>query len=111
MNNNIKIAKLVTGEFVIARLIENMLTNILLIKFNINQITGDVSKMLVPYMSPLSTSVGHIISFDKVMSIESATDDLIGAYVNFLKTLLSQEQNKEDKDKNAEQNGVSENNS
>jgi len=110
MNNNIKIAKLITSEFIIARLIENMLTNIVLIKFNINQLSGDITKVLVPYMSPLTTSVGHIIPIDKVITMESANDELIGLYVNFLKNILSQEQSKLEKEKNAESDGVSESN-
>lgn len=105
--NNIKIAKLISSEFIIGRMIENILTNILLIKFNVNSITGEISKSLVPYMSPITTSIGHIISLDKVITLESASEDLIGIYVNFLKSVLTAQEKNIENDK---QNGVSENN-
>lgn len=102
--NNIKVAKLISSEFIIGRLVENILTNILLIKFNVNSITGDLSKTLIPYMSPLTSSIGHIISIDKVITMETASEELIGIYVNFLKSILSaQEKRTED----AKSDGVS----
>jgi hypothetical protein len=102
--NNIKIAKLISSEFIIGRLVENILTNILLIKFNVNSLSGELSKSLIPYMSPLTTSIGHIISLDKVITMETASEELIGIYVNFLKSVLSaQEKRTED----AKSDGIS----
>lgn len=114
MNNSIKIAKLVSSEFIIGRVVENILTNILLIKFNVNSITGEVTKILAPYMAPLTTSIGHIISLDKTIVIESAPEELIIQYVNFLKNILAVQEKKletnrdslEQKDQNVEPNGV-----
>jgi len=100
----IKLAKLVSSEFIIGRLVENILTNILLIKFHINPTTGEISKVLTPYMAPLTTSIGHIISLDKIIVIESAPEELIIQYVNFLKSMISSQEKKleESKDQNAE---------
>jgi len=110
--NNIKLAKLVSSEFIIGRLVENILTNILLIKFNINPTTGEVSKVFAPYMAPLTNSIGHVISLDKIIVIEPATDELIVQYVNFLKSILALQEKKleESKDQNVESNGVSKDN-
>jgi len=104
-NTIIKVAKLITSEFIIGRIIENLLTNVLLIKFNINSVTGEVTKTLVPYMSPISSTIGHIISLDKVICMESASEELILSYINILKSIID---NQEKKSENVKQNGVSE---
>jgi len=86
---NVKIAKLITGEFVIGRLVDNLfLTNTLLIKFTANAVSGEIKKTLHPYMIPFSNNIGHIILLDKIMTFETADEEMINMYISFLKSYI-----------------------
>jgi len=84
----IKIAKLVTGEFVIGQDESDSLVNVMIIRFNINQTTGEISRSLIPYMYPISPTLGKIISYDKVVSSIPADEMLSNEYINSIKILI-----------------------
>jgi hypothetical protein len=82
------VAKLVSGEFVVAQEENGFLINALLIRFNINQTTGDVNQQLIPYMAPVSNSLGRIISYDKVITTIPASDDLNKSYGETMENII-----------------------
>ena len=104
----IKVAKLVSGEFVIGSMMELNLTNVMLIRFNIDQKSGIINRTLLPYMSPLSDSLGKLITSDKIMAFDIAPQELQIQYLQYMQTFLQNVKGVIDKDgeKNIGQNGV-----
>lgn len=84
----LKIAKLVSGEFVVGKYVDNYLSNIMLIHFSVNPKQGTVIKNLVPYMSPLSNSIGKLITNDKIIVVEDAPEDIQLQYLSMLQELI-----------------------
>lgn len=98
----IKIAKLVSHEFVIGRYVDTLLTNVALITFNANTMTGEQGIKIVPYMHPVTSSLAKIIPVEKVIYMEDAPPQLQGSYLEMIKTILEKAQ----ENINDGQNGV-----
>jgi len=105
----IKIAKLVSQEFVICRFIDNLLTNVALIRFDSNPHTGEQGLKIIPYMYPISQSLAKIITFDKVMYMEDAPHQIQISYLEMIKTMLKKIEDSKSENING-QNGISETN-
>lgn len=84
----IKLAKLVSQEFVIGRHIDNVLTNVAAIQFNTNTTTGEQGLKIVPYMTPITQSLAKIIPADKIIWMEDAPQQLQISYLEMLKVML-----------------------
>lgn len=104
------VAKLVSGEFIIAQEDNGFLINALLIRFNINPNSGEVSQQLVPYMAPVSNSLGRIISYDKIISTIPASEELNKNYTETMENIIkaitaTKEMNKNNTSQNSEKIG------
>lgn len=110
----IKVAKLVSQEFVIGRYIDNLLTNVALINFTTNPVTGESGVKVVPYMSPIVQSFAKIITYDKIIYMEDAPQQLQASYLEMIKLILEKIKAEQEKQKDQEtqngSDGVSENN-
>lgn len=85
----IKVAKLVTGEFVIGNMMDLNLTNVMLIRFTVDQRTGIVTKTLLPYMTPISNSLGKVITSDKIITFEDAPKEIQVLYLQSMQEIIS----------------------
>ncbi len=106
----IKIAKLVSGEFVIGNLLELNLTNVMLIRFSIDPKSGAITENLVPYMAPISDSLGKFISSDKVISFDDAPNNLQLKYLQYIKEIIDKANKNEDNTSVTEQETTSKKN-
>lgn len=84
----IKIAKLISREFVIGNFVDNFLTNVALISFDSNQLTGQQNLKLIPYMFPLTTGLVKIMPIDKVICMEDAPQRLQISYLEMIKDII-----------------------
>lgn len=91
----IKLAKLVSHEFVIGRHIDNVLTNAALVLFNADATTGQPGIKIVPYMHPITTSVAKIITAEKIIYMEDAPQQLQVSYLEMIKQIIAQSQAQE----------------
>ena len=95
----LKIAKLVSGEFIVGRVYQQYLINIFLVSFNIDQKTGIFSTKLIPYMAPFDNTLNIMMPFDKIMGLVDAPQELITQYItvaaNIIATQKESEQNNE----------------
>lgn len=85
----IKVAKLVTGEFVIGNMMDFNLTNVMIVRFSVDQRSGIITKNLIPYMSPLSDSVGKLITSDKIVAFDDAPQDIQLTYLQSMQEIIS----------------------
>lgn len=90
----IKLAKLVSREFIIGQMINNVFTNVYLVQFQADSTSGQVVPKLSPYMHPLDNSLGHIIPADKIITLCDCPAQLtqlyaikIQAYIEEIKKL------------------------
>jgi len=84
----IKLAKLVSQEFVIGRHIDNVLTNVASVQFNTNAMTGEQGLKIIPYMAPITQSLAKILTTDKIIWMEDAPQQLQISYLEMLKVML-----------------------
>ncbi len=92
----IKVAKLVTGEFVVGNMIDFNLTNVMMIRFTIDQRSGTVTKNLIPYMSPISNSLGRLITSDKIVTFDDAPQDIQLIYLQNIQEIISNNKGERD---------------
>ena len=102
----LKIAKLVSGEFVVGKFDNTSLTNVMLIRFNVNKATGQLIKELHPYMAPLTMALGRIISIEKVIVMEDAPPDIQSKYLETLQNMLIAIKRSQDGKDNNGQNAI-----
>ncbi len=88
----IKIAKLVSQEFVIGRSIDNLFANVAKITFVADQNTGAQNIKLVPYMHPITNSMAKIITAEKIIYMEDAPTQLQASYLEMIKSIIEQSQ-------------------
>jgi len=88
----IKLAKLVSHEFVVGRHVDNLLTNVALVTFNSNTVSGEQGIRIVPYMHPITASLAKIIPAEKVIYMEDAPQQLQGSYLEMIKNILEKAQ-------------------
>jgi|GEM_PF-4346012 len=100
----IVLAKLVSQEFVVGKATDNVLTNVALVTFQ-QSVTAQSSIKLVPYMHPLTADLCKIMPIDRVMCSVPAPEQLTIAYLNIIKEILENSQEKSNDDN--EQNGIS----
>jgi len=93
----IKLAKLVSGEFVVGTAMDNCLTNVLKIQFSSNPIDGTMSRTLLPYMHPIVNNVGKLITYDKVILVQDAPLDIQKEYLLVMQQALKSLETKEQK--------------
>jgi len=102
----IKLCKLVTNEFVIGRFIDNLLTNVASVRFDSNPHTGEQGIKILPYMYPITQSLAKIITFDKIIYLEDAPQQMQISYLDMIKVIL-QKIELQNQEKNNESNGFS----
>ena len=98
------LSKLTTGEFVVGRHVDNLLTNVALIQFNVNSMSGESGIKLVPYMHPIIPALAKIIPADKIMAMEPAPNQIQVAYLELIKTLMQNMQSQQTEDPATEKN-------
>lgn len=98
MTEGLKVAKLVSGEFIIGRIYDQYLINIFLISFNVDQRSGVVSTSLIPYMAPFDNGLKFMMPFEKIMAISDAPSNLINQYITSATSLINSQKEGENKD-------------
>jgi len=88
----IKLAKLVSEEFVVGRSIDNLFANVAKITFVADQNTGVQSIKLVPYMHPITNSMAKIITAEKIIYMEDAPSQLQASYLEMIKSIIEKGQ-------------------
>lgn len=86
----LKIAKLNTREFVLGRLSNNVLINVMLINFDRDSLSGNLGYHLVPYMSPLDLGIGTAIGMDKVVCCIDPSQAMVKKYISVMTEYLKQ---------------------
>ena len=86
----IKLAKLVSQEFVIGRHVDNILTNVAALNFNTNATTGEQGLKIVPYMAPVTQSLAKLVAPEKIIWMEEAPQQLQISYLELIKSMLKQ---------------------
>jgi len=104
----IKTAKLVSGEFIIGKHVDNVLTNVALVAFQSNPTTGEQKINLMPYMHPISSSLAKIITFEKIIYMEDAPKQLQISYLEMIKSIIQQGEEQRQEQSNEGQNAISE---
>lgn len=85
----LKVAKLVSGEFVIGRELSNgMLVNVFKINISFDQITGQPNINIIPYMFPINSNLDYFIGLDKVICMDNADQKLQELYVQHITSIL-----------------------
>lgn len=104
----IKIAKLISGEFVVGNQLDTNLTNVVLIRFDIDRVSGTVSTSLIPYMAPVLNVAAKLITFDKIMVMEDAPPDIQQRYLITISQMMKpKEDTPNERKDNSRQNAVS----
>lgn len=92
----LKLAKLISGEFVIGNVIKHsILTNVFKINISFDQNTGSPNINMVPYMHPLNLDVGLVISLDKCITITDPSEQISGLYVQHITEHIKKTQEQE----------------
>ena len=84
----LRVCKLVSGEFVIGRLVAMNLINFFLISFKANSLTGAITLNMSPYMAPLDNSLNHVMDLTKIMAIAQPTPEMVQQYVNSIASFV-----------------------
>lgn len=79
--SGLHLAKLMSGEFVVGRIMGMNLINVFIVRFNADSMTGSIQTSLSPYMAPLDHSLSHMISLDKVITITTPSAELTQKYI------------------------------
>lgn len=77
----LQVAKLVSREFVIGRLNQNVLINVFVINFKADSISGQIGISLTPYMAPIDTSLSPVIGLDKTICMITPNQELTQQYI------------------------------
>ena len=77
----LQVAKLVSREFVIGRLNQNVLINVFIINFKADSISGQIGISLTPYMSPIDTSLSSVIGLDKTICMITPNQEITQQYI------------------------------
>lgn len=105
----IKIAKLISGEFVVGNQLDMHLTNVMLVRFDIDRKTGMVNTSFIPYMAPLLNSVAKIITVDKIMASDDAPSEIQQQYFKTISSFVSNQKGESNGQDNSGSNAVSRN--
>lgn len=87
--SGLHLAKLISGEFVLGRLMGMNLINVFIVRFNADSMTGSIGTSLSPYMAPLDHSLSHMISLDKAITVTTPNNDLTQKYINAVTQLMA----------------------
>ncbi len=87
--SGLHLAKLVSGEFVVGRIMGMNLINVFIVRFNADSMTGSIQTSLSPYMAPLDHSLSHMISLDKAITITTPTTELTQKYIAAVTQIMS----------------------
>lgn len=88
----LRVCKLISGEFVIGRLVGMNLINFFTIIFNVNKLNGQLTNTLSPYMAPIEYSLSHVIDISKIMAITTPTVELVQLYVTTVTEYIQAQQ-------------------
>ena len=85
----LKVGKLVSGEFVIGRELSNgILINIFKINVTFDTSTGQPNINIVPYMFPIDNKLDYFIHPDKFICMDTAGDKMKEIYVQHITNIL-----------------------
>lgn len=100
--DGLKVAKLVTGEVIIGRIIkDSIFTNVFKLIVTFDQTTGTPNITLVPYMHPVDKNLDYLISTNHAICISDVSEHLSQLYVQNITQILSEMQEKAKSEENS----------
>lgn len=108
--NGLKVAKLISGEFIIGQVHHGYIMNVMLVHFMADNKTGQIKRTVIPYMTPITDTVGLIVGFDKIIAVVDAPEDLITTYAAFMSQVLAQQKATSETPQMAESSNIEPNN-
>ena len=96
----LQIAKLISGEMVVGSVVKgSILTNVFKLTITFDSTTGVPNINLLPYMHPISSEVGFIITMDKIITMIDPSEQIAGLYVQKLTEQIQKAKEAEEKNK------------
>lgn len=96
----LQIAKLISGEMVVGSIVKgSILTNVFKLTITFDSTTGVPNINLLPYMHPISSEVGFIITMDKIITMIDPSEQIAGLYVQKLTEQIQKAKEAEEKNK------------
>lgn len=83
----LKLAKLVSQEFIVGRLVGLYLMNVFVVKFT-NEWTGDSKIKLTPYFMPFDNSLNHPIHVDKIITVIDCPQQIAELYIQAVQQVI-----------------------
>lgn len=98
----LKVAKLVSGEYIIGReLNTGLLVNVFKINISFDQLTGQPTMNIIPYMFPINNNLDYFIGLDKVICMSNPGDKLQELYVKQITKFLQEQAQLENENLNS----------
>jgi len=91
---NLVLAKLTSREFIIGRLVGNIITNPFQVNFTADPEDGTLYPVLKTLFSPISFTIALTISLDKTITFIECPTDLANKYVEVIQKSVSTNQEK-----------------